>query len=211
VKRANFQQEVASVEAKKIADWVVDSADNQGRPFVIIDKKEAKVFVFQPNGLVKGSAPVLLGITVGDDTFPGVGDKPLSQVLPHEKTTPAGRFLAAADKNIKGVNIVWIDYDSAVSMHALVKGTDTERRIERMSSPLPADRRISYGCVNIPVSFFNNMVLPSFKKSDGIVYVLPDTRPTQQVFSAFYDVDERERQAVATDQVDPIAKFETKK
>jgi hypothetical protein len=208
VKRANLKSEAASPEAHQMADWVVDSGDNKNMPFVILDKKEAKVYVFHAHGGLRGAAPVLLGITVGDDSFPGVGNKPLSMVKPEEKTTPAGRFLAASDKNIKGSDIVWIDYDSSVSMHAVVKGTPVERRAERLASPLPSQRRISYGCVNVPTNFFKTALLPSFKKSDGIVYVLPETRATKQVFAAYYDVNEREKQAAAM-QEDPLAKFAT--
>jgi hypothetical protein len=206
VKRANLKLEAASPEVRQMADWVVDSADNKNMPFVILDKKQAKVFVFHAHGGLRGAAPVLLGITIGDDSFPGVGDKPLSMVKPEEKTTPAGRFVAASDKNIKGADIVWIDYDSAVSMHAVVKGTPVERRAERLASPLPSERRISFGCVNVPANFFKTTLLASFKKSDGIVYVLPETRSTKQMFASYYDVNDREKQAAAK-QDDPIAKF----
>jgi hypothetical protein len=206
VKRANLKSEAASAETRQMADWVVDSADNKNMPFVILDKKEAKVYVFHAHGGLRGAAPVLLGITVGDDSFPGVGNKPLREVKPEEKTTPAGRFVAASDKNIKGADIVWIDYDSAVSLHAVVKGTPAERRAERLASPLPSERRISFGCVNVPANFFKTTLLPSFKKSDGIVYVLPETRSTKQMFASYYDVNEREKQAAAK-RDDPIAKF----
>ena len=209
VKRANLKQETASPEARQMADWVVDSGDNRNMPFVILDKKEAKVFVFHPHGGLRGAAPVLLGITEGDDSFPGVGNKPLSQVKPEEKTTPAGRYLAASDKNIKGADIVWIDYDSAVSFHAVVKGKPEERRAERLASPLPSERRISFGCVNVPVNFFKTALHASFKKSDGMVYVLPETRSVNEIFATFYDVNEKEKRALAalTAQDDPIAKF----
>lgn len=206
VKRANFKQEIASLEARQLADWVVDFGDNQKMPFVIIDKKDAKVFVFHPHGGLRGAAPVLLGLTVGDYTAPGLADKPLSAVTVDERTTPAGRFLAAADKNIKGVDIIWIDYDSSLSLHPLVKGTEAEQRAERIASPLVSDRRISYGCVNAPVKFFSSVILPSFKKTDGIVYILPEVQSKQQVFASYYDVDEHEK-LVASGQVDPIAKF----
>ena len=206
VKRANLKQETASPEARQMADWVVDSGDNKNMPFVILDKKEAKVYVFHAHGGLRGAAPVLLGITVGDDSFPGVGSKPLRDVKPEEKTTPAGRFVAASDKNIKGADIVWIDYDSSVSMHAVVKGTPVERRAERLASPLPSERRISFGCVNVPVNFFKTALHASFKKTDGIVYVLPETRATKQVFASFYDVNDKEKLALAG-QDDPIAKF----
>jgi hypothetical protein len=210
VKRANLKQESASPEARQMADWVVDSGDNKHMPFVILDKKEAKVYVFHAHGGLRGAAPVLLGITVGDDSFPGVGSKPLRDVKPEEKTTPAGRFVAASDKNNHGADIVWVDYDSSVSMHAVVKGTPVERRAERLASPLPSERRISYGCVNVPTTFFRTALLPSFKKSDGIVYVLPETRATKQVFATYYDVNEREKLAAAK-QEDPIAKFASPK
>ena len=206
VKRANLKQETASPEARQVADWVVDSGDNKNMPFVILDKKEAKVFVFHSHGGLRGAAPVLLGITVGDDSFPGVGNKPLSQVKPEEKTTPAGRFIAASDKNIKGADIVWIDYEGAVSFHAVVKGKPEERRAERLASPLPSERRISFGCVNVPVNFFKTALHASFKKSDGMVYVLPETRSFNQVFASFYDVNQKEKLAAAG-QDDPIAKF----
>jgi hypothetical protein len=198
VKRANLKSETASAEARQMADWVVDSGDNKNMPFVILDKKEAKVYVFHRHGGLRGAAPVLLGITPGDDSFPGVGSKPLSQVKPEEKTTPAGRYLAASDKNIKGADIVWIDYESSVSFHAVVKGKPEERRFERLSSPLPSERRISFGCVNVPVNFFKTALLASFKKSDGMVYVLPETRTVNQVFASYYDVNEKEKVAAAS-------------
>ena len=206
VKRANLKSEVASAEARQMADWVVDSGDNKHMPFVILDKKEAKVYVFHAHGGLRGAAPVLLGITVGDDSFPGVGNKPLRDVKPEEKTTPAGRFLAASDKNNHGADIVWIDYESSVSLHAVVKGTPAERRAERLASPLPSERRISFGCVNVPANFFKTALHASFKKSDGIVYVLPETRSVNQVFASFYDVNQKEKLAAAV-QEDPIAKF----
>ena len=212
VKRANFKLESASADAHQMADWVVDSGDNKNAPFVILDKKDAKVYVFHAHGGLRGAAPVLLGITVGDDSFPGVGNKPLREVKPEEKTTPAGRFLAASDKNNHGADIVWIDYDSSVSLHAVVQGTPAERRAERLASPLASERRISYGCVNVPTNFFKTALLPSFKKTDGLVYVLPETRSTQQTFASFYDVNEKERLAAAADmQQDPIAKFSSQK
>lgn len=210
VKRANLKHETASTEARQMADWVVDSGDNKNMPFVILDKKEAKVYVFHAHGGLRGVAPVLLGITAGDDSFPGVGNKPLSQVTPEEKTTPAGRFLAASDKNIKGADVVWIDYDSAVSFHAVVKGKPEERRAERLASPLPSERRISFGCVNVPVNFFKTALHASFKKSDGIVYVLPETRSVNQVFASYYDVNDKEKLATAG-QEDPISKFASQK
>lgn len=208
IKRAQFNQTNVSQEARKMADWVVDSGDNENRPFVIVDKKEAHVYVFYANGNLRGDAPVLLGFTIGDDSIPGIGDRPLSTIKPHEKTTPPGRFLSSLDKNINGKDIVWVDYDGAVSLHAVVKGTPAERRAERLASTTPSDNRISFGCINAPVDFFKTVIAPSFKATDGIVYILPDIRPVNQVFASWYDVDAKVKLANAPSyQPDAIAKF----
>ncbi len=64
-KRANFEREHKSRHAQHVADWVVDSGDNRGMPFVIVDKMDAKVFVFDADGRLRGAAPALLGRGAG--------------------------------------------------------------------------------------------------------------------------------------------------
>ena len=190
--RANFEQEYASKDARQVADWVVDSGDNHGKPFVIIDKKDAKVFVFTANGLLRGAAPALLGLSHGDDSVPGIGDKKLSDIRPVDRTTPAGRFVADLGHDTHGKDILWVDYDNGIALHRVVTSNPKEHRAERLSTATPLDNRISYGCINVPVKFYENIVSPSFTNSNGIVYVLPETRSPRAVFS-LYDVDERAR------------------
>jgi hypothetical protein len=191
-KRANFEQEIASIEARYVADWVVDSGDNRSLPFVIVDKKEAKVFVFDARGRLHAAAPALLGQARGDVAVPGIGDRALSKILPGEKTTPAGRFVAALGGNMRGEDVLWVDYDGAVSMHRVLTTNLKERRLQRLATATPLDNRISYGCINIPVKFYENVVRPAFSGTYGIVYVLPETRPAHEVFAS-YDVGERAR------------------
>jgi len=69
-KMANFKQEHASQETRYVADWVVNSGDNNSMPFVIVDKKNAKVFVFYADGQLRGATPALLGLAKGDDPPP---------------------------------------------------------------------------------------------------------------------------------------------
>src|SRR5690349_77334 len=61
---------------KKMAHWVLDSGDNRGLPFAILDKPEAKVFVFDKSGKILGNAWVLVGLARGDDSVPGIGTMP---------------------------------------------------------------------------------------------------------------------------------------
>lgn len=67
----------------------------------------------------------------------------------------------------------------------------------RGAAPALLDNRISYGCINVPPEFFKNVVSPAFKSTNGIVYILPETRSPQSVFAS-YDVDERARQRSAS-------------
>ena len=187
--RANFEQESASHHARQVADWVVVSGDNRRMPFVIVDKTDAKVFVFYADGRLRGAARALLGLEIGDDAVPGIGNRKLSGIRPDERTTPAGRFEAALGRNLQGKEILWVDYDGAVSIHPVVTTNPEERREQRLATPTPLDKRISYGCINVPAKFFENVVRPAFTKTKGIVYVLPETRSTHEVFESYYDVE----------------------
>jgi hypothetical protein len=157
--------------------------------FSIIDKKAAEVFVFDGKGQILDAAPALLGLGVGDDSAPGIGNKPLSAIPPKDRTTPAGRFVASLGHERGHPDFFWVDYKNAVALHRVVKGTPKDRRAERLASPTPLDNRITFGCINVPVAFFEQTVLPAFKGRKGMVYILPEVRATRDVFPHFYDVD----------------------
>ena len=185
--KASFGDEKVSHEAQHVVNWVVDSADNQNMPFLIIDKVYAKVLIFDSKGQLLGAAPALLGLAKGDDSSPGIGQRKLSSIRPDERTTPAGRFVASLDRDIHGKEMLWVDYETAISLHPVVKGTPAERRSQRLASAMPDDRRISYGCINVPLKFYETFVSPAFTGTSGIVYILPETRTAQEVFGS-YDI-----------------------
>ncbi len=158
------------------------SGDHENLPFVVVDKIHARVFVFNHHGRLLGAAPALVGQARGDEPVPGLGDRPLSQIQPHERITPAGRFVAELDRNAAGQTILWVDYEQAISLHPVRSLNPQERRLERLASASLHDKRISYGCINVPAQFWHAVVLPAFRDSKGIVYVLPDSRPLDSVF-----------------------------
>jgi len=188
-KRASFESENKSRDVQQVADWVVDSGDNLGLPFVIVDKTDAKVFVFYADGRLRGAAPALLGLAKGDYSIPGIGDRKLSAIRPEERTTPAGRFVASRGRNFNGKDVLWVDYANAVSLHRVVTTNPAERRLQRLATPTPLDNRISFGCINVPARFFDDVVTPAFTGTRGIVYVLPETRPKREIFARYYDVE----------------------
>lgn len=190
-KRADFEGEHASPRARHFADWVVDSGDNRNLPFAIVDKIDAKVFVFNADGRLRGAAPALLGLARGDDSVPGIGELKLSAMRPWERTTPAGRFIASLGHRSGGEEILWVDYDDAISMHRVINTNPKERRPHRLATPTVADNRISYGCINVPIKFYDKVVSPAFTGTNGIVYVLPEIKSMRKVFASYHDVDER--------------------
>jgi hypothetical protein len=188
--RANFRGESASIDVRRMADWIVASADNGSLSFVIIDKKDAEVFVFDRQGQILGAAPALLGLAVGDDSAPGIGDKPLSAIPPKDRTTPAGRFVAYLGHESGKPNFLWVDYKNNIALHRVVTGIPKDQRLQRLASPTPLDNRISFGCINVPVDFFEQIVLPAFKSARGIVYILPEIKATRDFFPNYRDVNE---------------------
>jgi hypothetical protein len=171
--------------AAKVPDFaaqVVASRDNQGLPFVVVDKQQATVWVFAARGALLGSSPALLGLAVGDATVPGIGQRKLESIRPEERTTPAGRFPSVLGRNLAGQEVVWVDYDSGVSLHRMIAGTLAERRAQRLATPKPGDNRVTFGCINVPVAFFNGLVLPTVRPRGSVVYVLPETRALNQAF-----------------------------
>lgn len=180
---ADFGQAKASPQARQLAQWVMAGHDHGGHPFAILDKRQARVFVFRPDGKLAGATPVLLGYAAGDDSVAGIGLKPIADVRPSERTTPAGRFVAQPGRNTLNEDVLWVDYDAAVSMHRVRNNNPAERRLERLATPSPKDNRISFGCINMPVKFFEQQLWPAFGKKGGIVYVLPERKPLEQVFS----------------------------
>jgi hypothetical protein len=162
------------------------SGDNQRSPFVIIDKIDAKVFVFNASGDLQRAAPALLGLAERDEDEPGVGALPMSDIHPEIRITPAGRFVAQMGHNLKGDDILWVDFSAGLSLHRVATGNQTERRQERLDSKTISDNRISYGCINVPVRFFDEVVKPTFAESSGIVYILPETRSVAAVFGSYH-------------------------
>jgi hypothetical protein len=189
-KRANFDGARAPADVRQMADWVVDSGDNRGLPFVIVEKPQAVVFVFDAKGRILGTAPCLVGLQPGDDSVPGVGTMTLVQITPDMRTTPAGRFVASLGHDLGKLDVLWVDYPDAISLHRVVNNVRAERRPERLASPTPLDHRISWGCINVPAKFFDKVVQTTFTGTSGIVYILPEIKSIHDVFPKYYDVDQ---------------------
>ena len=175
-------ERTASADVRTVVQGVLATNDHQRQPFAVIDKKNARLYVYDAAGTLQASSPVLLGLARGDRSVPGIGERPMAQIQPHERTTPAGRFVSEPGRNTGGEDIVWVDYDAAVSMHRVRASRAADRRLERLATPTVADNRISYGCINVPASFYDSYVKPALGTAHGVVYVLPEASRLREHF-----------------------------
>ena len=184
--RAQVLEDVPSpsTDARFALQWVLDRDDHRSRPFAIVDKKAARIHVYAASGAPIGSAPVLLGLTRGDQGLaaPLQGRDPISLAVA-ERTTPAGRFEAQPGRNLQGEAIVWLDYGAALAIHRLRPAPAHQRREQRLESALPDEHRISLGCVVVPVAFYEQVVAPTLGRQPAVVYILPESREVTTLFA----------------------------
>ncbi len=168
----------------QLAGWVVASKDSHGYPFAIMDKAAAQVLVFDGDGRLRGAAPGLFGSATGDHTAPGVAGLALREIPGRDRTTPAGRFVGGFGPSIDAGRVLWVDYESAVSIHPTATGVPKEKRAERLASPTPDDNRVTHGCINVSPAFYEQIVRTTFERG-GVFYILPDADSLADTFPEF--------------------------
>lgn len=186
-KRPALRSESLSADVQHIADWAVHSGDHKRMPFIIVDKVNATAVAFDRTGKLLRSTPILVGMGVGDTFEPGVVEMDMYLTKPSQRITPAGRYIAEEGVNLARERVLWVDYDSGIALHKIPAKKTKQQRHERMRSANPADHRITYGCINVPPAFYDQVVRAHFGAKGGLVYVLPDSLPLKAVFKS-YDV-----------------------
>jgi hypothetical protein len=172
-------------DARELHEWVVKTHDHEARPFAIVDKKAARIFVFDKHGHLRGQSSALLGQASGDDSAPDVGEHTQEGVVPlMERTTPAGRFVSQPGVNLTGERVIWVDWNAAFAIHRLRPGRSKPDRERRLASSDAADHRASWGCVVVPVHFFKDVVQRWLGAHPAVVYVMPENGDARELFNS---------------------------
>ena len=172
----------ASADALYAEHWIHAKADHRGRPFAIVDKKAARIYVFGAGGTLLGMSSTILGQSRGDVPVPGAGQKSPASLLPSERRTPAGRFESQPGRNLHGEPVVWVDYATGIAIHRVRPGLSQLQRQASLATQDPDSKRLSLGCVVVPENFFLSVVLPALGHGRGMVYVLPEDGPVEAMF-----------------------------
>lgn len=156
---------VMTSAAKATLDEVLARNDNEGRPFVIADKKSGMMYTMNAAGEVVNITPALFGMDTGDTTTAG--------------STPAGRFDLSYNTDARLPS----GYQGSVQAFGTGAGGELfaihrvldlpgQNRPGRLASATGRDNRVTMGCINIPADVYD-------KHFDGdtgaVLYVLPDS------------------------------------
>lgn len=171
-----------SADARYVHRWALDHHDHGDQPFAIVDKKAARLYIFDADGRLRGATNALLGQAPGDRSVPSVADGDVNLIPLADRTTPAGRFASQPGRNLNGEAIVWFDYQAALAIHRVRPGASMAPRLARLATDSPADNRASLGCVVVTPAFYDTVVQPTLGEHRGVVYVLPERQPVQALF-----------------------------
>jgi hypothetical protein len=142
----------------------VASTDNL--PFMIVDKVNARVFLFDGQGRIKHNVRVAQACRRRRSD----ARHRAAPVVNRPEGEPRGRFVPSLDHRHPAKEIR-VDYDTALSHHAVVKGTARNAAQSWLAASASARKpnTISYGCINVPVPFCRHLV--SLQSANGIVYI----------------------------------------
>lgn len=153
---------------------------------VIMDKPNARLFIFNPNGSLFLQKKVLVGRTIGD-FYKGNTDKVENRITPaglftlglrdatrseNEKRT-AGEYdfgkVFVLDKAIDG------EYSVTLFHSVWTNEKDAAQRLEALKKEGAADSRYSFGCINVDKATFGSLVANNLNQMDGAaLFVVPD-------------------------------------
>jgi len=169
--------------------------------FVLTDKPNARVFVFDANGQPILDKKVLLGLQTGD-YYKGNPEK-----LKSNRVTPAGLFTMGLRDAKRGVTetggderATAGDYDfgkvfvldkaapngaySVTLFHSVyTKMSDAQARQKALAKDSPEDSRYSFGCINVDKTTYKFLLDNYEKQMDGAkLFIVPDNPNTVMDF-----------------------------
>ncbi len=172
-----------SAPTAELLRWVAHTGNHASRPYVVVDKQQARVWVFDAQHQQVASSPALLGLARGDHEVPDIATRDVQHLAREARITPAGRFNTEPGVNLQGEHVVWLDYEAGLAMHRVRPGQAQTARLKRLAAEVASAQRVSMGCVVLPVAFYDSVIQPLLGHQAGVVYVLPEHSPVQSWLS----------------------------
>jgi hypothetical protein len=153
---------------------------NINHTYYIADKPTAKMYAISPDGKEIGTCTFIRGTMLGE--APNTADVDESRLI--GTTTPAGKY-EIGDKYIhpddiktyKG-KILSIYNTDCLAIHIVYPG-EFETRMAAINTPTPNDNNMSWGCANVPESFYDACITPYVKHGEtATLMITPDFQNT---------------------------------
>ena len=181
--KADFGSVNAPASVKLVADWQRREAPN--KPVIIVDKQAGIAYVVDAKGKLIAKTPALTGKAVGDIETEAAKTKNLDDLTDADKVTPAGVFQSSrqvSDEYGEVVNVTGND-KFIIAIHRTYLGTPSEMREARLASPTSADNRVSFGCINVPASFYDSVIVNNAPSTGTFpVVIMPETTSVESFF-----------------------------
>lgn len=160
------QQQALQIAAQK--------GDND---FIMIDKALGEIIVFR-DGKPAWAGAALTGRSPLDSYTANILALPEShKFTTDEKITPAGRFTVRRTLDDEEGTVFELDEVHGngwyLALHKVWTGIPSEHRKERLASANPADRHITFGCINVSAETMRYLTTHLPKKEKTPLYVLP--------------------------------------
>ena len=165
--------------AAELLSWIAHTGNHAGAPYVVVDKRQARVWVFDAQHRLLGASPALLGLAVGDREVADITQRDVTRLAKEARITPAGRFVSEPGVNLQGEDVVWLDYAAGLALHRVRPGLAQASRLQRLAAEVASAQRVSMGCVVLPVAYYERVLKPVLGQRTGVVYVLPEHSPLQ--------------------------------
>lgn len=167
-----------SPTAQSVYQAMAPVAIRSGKWFMVADKPNGMLHIFEEDGSHALSDPALYGKDTGDVLTA------VSSLEGGAKITPAGKFTLEKAGKESLVLVETQDYSGYIAIHAADTSNKAENRLGRLASKTTEDNRISYGCINTNHNTFRENIAPNIDKlNGGMIFVLPDAQDqTAQMF-----------------------------
>jgi hypothetical protein len=115
-----------SQAAAELLSWIAQTGNHAGAPYVVVDKRQARAWVFDAQHRLLGASPALLGLTVGDREAADITQRDVTRLSKDARITPAGRFASEPGVNLQGEDVIWLDYAAGLALHRVRPGSGPE-------------------------------------------------------------------------------------
>ena len=149
----------------------LSSLIEKDKSLIVADKKGGQIYVYNSITNQLNVAPALYGKTIADE-FSSASDR--STITPSGTFTSTKAFSTHLNED---VTAFLQRGKSLVAIHPVWTGTPAQRRLQRLASPEPEDNRITNGCINVPKSFYFDII--DKLKSGAIVKVLMENESVE--------------------------------